>query len=726
MTLLTSNSTQYGLFFTQPIIIVKRDGNIVEFDVTKIKSALERCYLNSNLQPKIDISVLVDEVVNVISAGLPTTPTVEEVQDAVEVVLQSKGEYAAAKSYILYREEKRKLREHKPIPVDVRQAFEQSAHYFKTPIQQFQFFDKYSRFDYEKGRRETWTETVDRSMKFLRNLSQNKLDENIYSKLRDGILNMKVMPSMRLLAMAGPAAERNNISVYNCSFLGIDSIDAFAEAMYISMAGCGVGYSVESRYVEKMPRVKRQTGHKRPVYVIPDTSEGWMDAIRYGLETWFEGEDVKFDLGQLRVAGTPLKTKGGRASGPEPLKYVLDFARQRVLNRQGSFLRPIDAHDITCAIGAASISGGVRRTALISLFDNDDLEMRMAKHGDFDRENNQRWNANNSAVWDENKSLTQQYVLEYMLDMFKSERGEPGIFSRRVANLTKPERRKEWEFGTNPCSEILLRSQQFCNLTVAVGRKDDTVESMREKVELATILGTIQSLATDFKHLRPEWKANCEEERLLGVDITGQMDCAVVQNADVMQQLKTLAVSVNAEYANILSIAQSAAVTCVKPSGNSSQLLDCSSGLHARHAPYYIRNVRVSSKSPLFKVLRDAGTPMDPENGQTEEDAHTWVVHFPVKAPEGAITRKDRSAIEQCEYWLLNKQNWTEHNPSVTITYKPNEVIDLTKWVWEHKDWIGGISFLPDSDAKYAQMPYEEISEDVYNASIAKFPEIPF
>ncbi len=243
---------------------------------------------------------------------------------------------------------------------------------------------------------------------------------------------------------------------------------------------------------------------------------------------------------------------------------------------------------------------------------------------------------------------------------------------------------------------------------------------------IATILGTIQSLATDFKHLRPEWKANCEEERLLGVDITGQMDCAVVQNADVMQQLKTLAVSVNAEYANILSIAQSAAVTCVKPSGNSSQLLDCSSGLHARHAPYYIRNVRVSSKSPLFKVLRDAGTPMDPENGQTEEDAHTWVVHFPVKAPEGAITRKDRSAIEQCEYWLLNKQNWTEHNPSVTITYKPNEVIDLTKWVWEHKDWIGGISFLPDSDAKYAQMPYEEISEDVYNASIAKFPEIPF
>jgi len=362
---------------------------------------------------------------------------------------------------------------------------------------------------------------------------------------------------------------------------------------------------------------------------------------------------------------------------------------------------------------------------MISLFDYDDDEMRLCKHGDFERDNSQRWNANNSAVWPRG-GLTQQEFIKHFLEMVESERGEPGIFNREAANIMKPARRKEAEFGTNPCGEIVLRPWQFCNLSAAVARADDTFETLREKVEVATIIGTIQSLATHFPGLRPQWRENCEEERLLGVDITGQMDSPVAQDAQVKRRLKEIAIEVNRQTASALGINQAAAISCVKPSGNSSQLLDCSSGLHARWAPYYIRNVRVAAHSPLFKVLRDAGVPMDPENGQTPENANTWVIHFPVKAPEGAITRNQRSAVEQCEYWLQNKLYWTEHNPSCTVTYRPDEVLDLMKWVYEHRDQIGGLSFLPSFDAQYAQMPYVEITKEEYERLAAQFPEIDF
>jgi len=447
------------------------------------------------------------------------------------------------------------------------------------------------------------------------------------------------------------------------------------------MSGCGVGFSVESKYVENLPRVRRQTGHAPTFMLVEDSSEGWADALRSGLQTWFEGGDMRFDLSQLRPAGAPLRTKGGRASGPEPLRQMLDFVRARILARQGSFLRPIDAHDMMCAVGNAAVSGGMRRTAMISLFDYDDVEMRRAKDGDFERDNSQRWNANNSAVWPEG-GLTQIEIMRQLLEMAEGQRGEPGIFSRQSAINTKPERRALADFGTNPCGEISLRPWQFCNLSIAVARHGDTLADLKEKVELATVIGTIQAMATYFPGLRAMWQANCDEERLLGVDINGQLDSPVAQNADVQAQLRRLAIDVNRQTAQTLGIAVSAAVTCVKPSGNSSQLFDCSSGIHTRWAPYYVRNVRVSAHSPLFKVLRDAGAPMDAENGQTREDAHTWVIHFPVKAPDGAITRKDRSALQQCEYWLQVKQNWTEHNPSVTFTYYPDELLDLTKWGW--------------------------------------------
>jgi len=707
-----------------PANVVKRDGRVVAFDITRIENALQKCFASVGHKPVTPISDLAKQVVNIVAARFDQ-PSVEQVQDIVEMVLQSAGEYEAAKHYILYRVERAKKRAERPIPDSVRMSFGESDKYFPTQLQKFQFYDKYSRFNYEMGRRETWIETVDRAVDYLYELGGDRLPRETYDRVRRSILRMEAMPSMRLLAMAGPAARRNNIAIYNCSYQPVESIDSFVEALIISMSGCGVGYSVERRYVEQFQRIKRQSGKPAIEFVVEDSAEGWAEALRFGLQTWFEGGDVRFDLGQLRPAGTPLRTKGGRASGPEPFRVMLDFVRARVLARQGSFLRPLDAHDMMCAVGNAAVSGGVRRTAMISLFDADDDEMRLSKNGDFERDNSQRWNANNSAVWDENLLDQQSFIHEFMA-MVDSGRGEPGIFSRVAANAMKPARRKDAEFGTNPCGEINLRPFQFCNLSAAVARAEDTFETLRDKVEVATIIGSLQSLATHFPGLRPIWKQNCEEERLLGVDITGQMDSAIAQDAMAKRRLREVSVELQGNLAQQLGINRSASITCVKPSGNSSQLLNCSSGLHSRWAPYYVRNVRVAAHSPLFKVLRDAGAPMDPENGQTTENANTWVVHFPVKAPEGAITRNQRSAVDQCEFWLQNKLHWTEHNPSCTITYRPHEVLDLMKWVWEHREVIGGLSFLPAFDAQYAQMPYVEITKEEFEKRAADFPNIDF
>lgn len=709
---------------TMPTTIVKRDGRVMPFELDRIENALARCFASFGRTPAIPISDLANQVGNIVAAKYEQ-PSVENVQDIVEMVLQAAGEFEAAKRYILYRAEHAKLRAERPIPETVRAAFDESDKYFPTDLQKFQFYDKYSRFNYDLGRRETWIETVDRSVDFLHELAGERLPRELYERIRGGILEMRAMPSMRLLAMAGAAARRNNVTIYNCSYMPVESIDAFVEALIISMSGCGVGYSVERKYVENFPRIKRQTGKAPTTYFVEDSAEGWADALRFALETWFDGGDVRFDLGLLRPAGAPLRTKGGRASGPEPLRKMFDFIRTRILARQGSFLRSIDAHDIMCAVGNAAVSGGVRRTAMISLFDYDDADMLHAKDGDFERENSQRWNANNSAVFPRG-GLTQLEFAKFFLGMVEGGRGEPGIFNREAAINMRPERRGGAEFGVNPCGEIVLRPMSFCNLSVAVARQEDTYESLQDKVELASIIGTIQSLATHFPGLRKQWQENCEQERLLGVDITGQLDSPIAQDANVQRQLRELAIETNRVIAQQLGINQSASVTCVKPSGNSSQLLNCSSGIHARWSPYYIRNVRVATHSPIYKVMRDAGVPMDPENGQSPEDANTYVVHFPVKSPEGAITRKDRTAIQQCEYWLQNKLNWTEHNPSATITYQPHEVLDLMKWVWEHIDVLGGITFLPAFDAMYDQMPYHEIDAAEYEKLAAHFPAIDF
>ena len=457
---------------TAPLTVVKRDGRKDPFDLSRIENAIFRCFRgmeraeeSSEKQAKI----IANKVFNIVSAKFDV-PTVESIQDIVEMVLQSEGEYEAAKRYILYRAEHAKMRMERPVPDEVRAAFERSDEYFPEQLQKFQFYDKYSRFSWELGRRETWIETVDRAVNFLRELSDFRLSENTYKRIRKGILEMKVMPSMRLLAMAGPAARRNNISLYNCSYLPVDSIQSFVESMIISMSGCGVGFSVESEYVEKFPRIKRQKGEAPINFVIEDSTEGWGEALKVGLEAWFEGRDVHFNYSLIRPAGAVLRVKGGRASGPEPLRQMMEFSRARILARQGSFLRSIDAHDIMCAVGQAAVSGGVRRTAMISLFDYDDHEMRHCKDGDFWIQNSQRWNANNSAVWPSRK-LTQAEVASYILDMVNSQRGEPGIFNRQAAVDTKPERRKIARFGTNPCGEIILRPFQFCNLTAAVARE---------------------------------------------------------------------------------------------------------------------------------------------------------------------------------------------------------------------------------------------------------------
>lgn len=711
---------------TLPSEVIKRDGSRVGFDSRRIERAVRACYGSLSSRPETPAELIIEAIHRAISARYTDDQiTVEQIQDLAEVTLLAHGELEAARQYISYRDEHAKMRSRSVAP-DVRAIFEAEKKFFPSPLQQFQFYDKYSRFNWNLMRRETWTETVDRNIDYLQTLVRDQgasLNEEVWTRIRAFMLDQKAMPSMRSLSQAGAPALRNSLAIYNCSYMPVQDIDVFAEAMMVSMAGCGVGFSVERQYVEQFPRIARQTGEVS-THVVEDTSEGWAESLRLGLQEWFAGRDVEFDYSQVRPMGAVLKTKGGRASGPDPLKFVHNFCRERLLQRQGSFLRTLDAHDMMCATGGAAVSGGVRRTAMISLFSWDDEDMRTCKDGAKLDQNPVRWNANNSAVWPE--GLTQLEIIQQMTTMAESGRGEPGIFSRANAQRTKPERRADADFGTNPCGEINLRPFGLCNLSIAVARPEDTLTSLAEKVEVAALIGTIQSLATNFPGMREEWKKNCEEERLLGVDVTGHWDSPVARDPQAQMSLKRLAVETNRYYATILGINPAASVTCNKPSGNSSVLLDTSSGIHLRWAPYYLRRTRVSAATPLYRVLRDAGVTMRPENGQTAESADTWVVAWPVKAPEGAPTRKDRTAVEQCRYWLQVKTRWTEHNPSVTITYQPDEVLDVISWVWENRDVIGGMTFLPADDAKFEQMPYEEISRAEYERAVAEFPDIDF
>lgn len=711
-----------------PTQITKRNGEVVDFDILRIERAVEGCYSDFDEPPATPVFRVVQSAGFIIAKRFSGgVPGVEDIQDAVESALVSVGEFDAARNFMAYRDERAKQRQW-DVPTSVKDIFDTSALYFPTGIQQFQFFDKYSRFNWNQMHRETWVQTVDRVVDYLQWLvktnTQVYMPESFWDHIRTFILEQRSMPSMRALAMAGEPAKRNSLAIYNCSYLPVKDVDTFAEAMLISMAGCGVGYSVERQYVEQFPRIARQDPQRAVrEYLVEDTTEGWADALRAGLREWFTGGDIVFDYKDIRPAGSVLKVKGGRASGPGPLKEALDSIRAIILKRQGGTLRTVDAHDMMCWVGQAAVAGGVRRTAMIALFSWDDQEMRDCKNGAWGTWPDIRENANNSAVWPD--GLSQIEVIDQMMAMVRGKRGEPGIFSRENALRTRPERRAAADFGTNPCGEINLRPYGLCNLTIAVARPEDTYEDLMAKVSVATMIGTIQSLATNFPGMRQEWVTNTTEERLLGVDITGQRDCAILngpEGARIREDLKEHAIQVNANLAEYLGINQSASITCDKPSGNSSLLLDCASGIHARWSPYYIRRARVSASGALYKVLLESGVQMTPENGQTEATATTWVVSFPVKAPEGVKTRKDYTAVEQCEYWLLNKIHWTEHNPSVTITYQEDEVVSIIDWVWQHRDLIGGMAFLPADDAAYLQAPYEEITKEQYNDLLAAFP----
>jgi ribonucleoside-triphosphate reductase (thioredoxin) len=614
-------------------------------------------------------------------------------------------------------------------------VYEESRKYFPTPFQELVFYDRYSRYNYDLGRRETWVETVNRAVDYLHELGGCCFSADTYDEIRLAILNQQVMPSMRLMAMAGPAARRQNVSLYNCGFCVIDDPIVFSEAMLISLAGCGFGYSVERKFVDKLPNLPDSIVNTQKVHTIEDTSEGWQDAIKYIFTSLYEGHIPKFNYSELRPAGTPLKIKGGVASGPKPLKESIDFIITRFLDNycldDGDFSRysdaeklsPIQAHDMVCAIGNCSVSGGVRRSSLAAIFDKDDKEMLLAKQGNY---NNYRWNANNSVAFTD--PLEQGELLDVMSKMYDGKNGEPGLYSVHNAGTTSPIRRsKDYLLYPNPCFEIYLRENgQLCNLSAVIARPEDTVESLSSKVSIATLIGTIQSTATHFPGLRDQWKKNCEEERLLGVDITGQMDCPILDkgSVEVRNTLRNVAISVNKIAADALSINQSAAITTCKPSGNTSSLVDCAAGIHPRYAPYYIRRIRINIASPIFKVLYESGLDFVPENGQDFGNMTTAVFSFPVKSPEGAIHRNEITAIEHLDYWLENKEHWSEHNVSVTIQYENDEKLPIINWLWKHKDVIGGIAFLPKNGAKYELPPYEEIDKETYESLVDKLPVI--
>jgi len=718
--------------------IQKRDGTIVPFDKNRIFRAIFRAMNAAFEGGEMKAEQVAYKVLDALlllkkeKSQKVFIPNVETIQDIVENELIATNFIQTAKAYILYRKERSLVREKVGfVPEKIKELVSASKKYFKNPLAEFVYYRTYARWISSEGRRETWVETIDRYMDFMRENVGSKLIESEYKEIREAILNQEVMPSMRLLQFAGKAARKTNVCAYNCSFIAPRSFQDFAEIMYISMCGTGVGWSVESENIQSLPQIKKQTGKKLSNYIIPDNKEGWADAFASGLKAWFDGTDLTFDYSLIRPAGSILKTMGGKSSGPEPLRSLIDFSRERILRKQGRRLTNLDAHDIICKIGECVVAGGVRRSAMISLSDLDDEAIRDSKKGQFYVSEAQRMLANNSAVYT-SKPTVEEFLDEWIA-LVKSGSGERGIFNRGSLAQTLPKRRlaqfSRGEFpawGTNPCGEIILQSKQFCNLSEVVARAEDTEETLLKKIRLATILGTYQASLTYFPYLSTEWKKNCEKERLLGVSITGQWDSKVAREPAVLQKLKNLSIEVNKKYAKRFNISQSTCITCVKPSGTVSQTVDCASGMHPRHSQYYIRRVRISATDALFKMLKDQGVPYYPEVGQTLENATTYVLEFPVQAPKDAIFKNDLSALDQLEHWKVVKENYTEHNPSVTISVGEDEWLAVANWVYENWNLVGGLSFLPRSNHVYQLAPYEEISKGKYEEMLLKVADLDF
>lgn len=597
-----------------------------------------------------------------------------------------------------------------------------------TVYEEFIHKSRYARWREEDGRRETWDETVDRLVSYYRNqVASPETPAEVWADLKNAILNLEVMPSMRAMMTAGPALDRCHVAAYNCAYLPVDSFRSFDEAMYILMCGTGVGFSVENKYVNQLPRIAEEFAESPSVIRVGDSKEGWAKALRELLALLAAGQLPKWDVSGVRPAGTRLRTFGGRASGPEPLVNLFEFACRLFQSAAGRRLTSIECHDLMCKIADIVVVGGVRRSAMISLFDVTDDRMSLAKSGVWwdDAEvkrHGYRALANNSAVYD-NRRPDMGFFMKKWKELHDSYSGEPGIFSRyacqRIA-ARNGRRDASFDFGTNPCSEIILRPFQFCNLTEVVVRATDGPQELKRKVALATILGTIQSTLTDFKYLRKIWRKNCEEERLLGVSLTGILDNPEVINASLLSELRQVAIDTNAEWAGRLGIVPSAAITCVKPSGTVSQLVDAASGLHPRHSAYYLRTVRADNKDPITALLKDAGFYWEPD---VTKPNNTTVFYFPRKSPDGSATRAEVSAIDQLEIWKTLQEHWCEHKPSATVYVKDDEWMKVGAWVYENFDFLSGVSFLPYDGGTYKQAPYQELSEEEFHQWVAEHPQ---
>ena len=590
-----------------------------------------------------------------------------------------------------------------------------------TPYQQFIHKSRYARWIDDEQRRENWDETVDRYIGFMQDqvlMKHNiKLDDKTVDELRDSILSLDVMPSMRAMMTAGPALSRDNICGYNCSYIPVDSPRAFDECMYILMCGTGVGFSVERENVDKLPVVSDNFDKSDIVIKVADSKPGWAKSLRELIALLYAGQVPSWDVSDIREAGAKLKIMGGRASGPQPLLDLFDFTVKVFKKASGRRLFPIECHDIMCKIGEVVVVGGVRRSALISLSNLNDDQMAHAKSGQWWETEPQRALANNSVAY-KSKPEMGTFMREW-LALYDSKSGERGMFNREAADkqVARNGRRETGHmWGTNPCSEIILRGYQFCNLSEVVVRETDTLDNLKRKVRIATILGTLQSTLTDFKYLRKVWKDNTEEERLLGVSLTGIMDHHVLsKNVDSkrwLEEMRQEAVDTNKNFANMLGIPQSAAITCVKPSGTVSQLVDAASGIHARHNDYYIRTVRGDNKDPLTQFLIEEG--VHNERDMMKPDSVT-VFSFAMRSPDGAVTRTQMTAIQQLELWKTYAIHWCEHKPSITVTVKEHEWMEVGAWVYENFDVASGVSFLPHSDHTYQQAPYQDIEPDDYN-----------
>jgi len=601
-----------------------------------------------------------------------------------------------------------------------------------TSYQEFIHLSRYSRWLPQKERRETWDETVARYFDFftehLKETVDYTLSKSLRSELEQSVLGLRIMPSMRCLMTAGEALKRENIAGYNCSYVAVDRPQAFDEILYVLMNGTGVGFSVERQYVAELPRIADEFHPSDTTITVADSKLGWAKALKELVGMLYIGQIPRWDLSKIRPAGAPLKTFGGRASGPEPLESLFNFAVNVFQNAAGRKLSSLEAHDIVCKIAEVVVVGGVRRSALISLSNLSDDRMRDAKAGQWWNENPQRALANNSAAYSEKPDMG--IFMNEWKALYDSKSGERGIFNRESAvwMASKNGRRntEDYEFGTNPCSEIILRSREFCNLSEVVVRASDTRESLLEKVRLATILGTFQSTLVNFKYVSKSWQKNCEEERLLGVSLTGIMDCKVTNGKGpraslpaVLKDLKSMAVQTNKEFAEKLGINQSVAVTCVKPSGTVSQLTDSASGIHARHNPYYVRTVRGDKKDPLTMMMIDEGFPVEDD---VMNPSHTSVFSFPHKVDQSAVFRTDLTAIDQLELWKTYQECWCEHKPSVTISVKDHEWLEVGAWVYQNFDYMSGVSFLPFSEHTYKQAPYQDCSKEEYEVLLEQMP----